>query len=168
MWDSVKNLETKTKILALIFTVLVIGGTMTMAFAAPDESTIAPKAGESAQAARRLIAQKRLFLARWLLTKGEQTTLEGTIVTHVPGVTVVETAGSSINVLTPANWLLDGESTKVVDLMAQWKGQTTTMECLRVEYNGKVKTTIYAVYKITVGDSSAEAILPVNISSASS
>lgn len=160
-------MESKTKILALMFMVLVIGGTMTMVFAAPDESTIAPEAGESAQAARKLISQKRLFLARWLLTKGEPMTLEGTIITHVPGVTVVDVEGKNINVLTPVNWLLGGEAVKAADLMVQWKGQTATMECLRIEYNGKVKTTIYAVYKITVGDASAEAILPVNISSAS-
>jgi len=139
-----------------------------MVFAAPDESTITPEAGESAKAARKLIAQKRLFLARWLLTKGEQTTLKGTIVSHVPGVTVIDVDSSRINVLTPVNWLLDDEVIKAADFMTQWRGQDVTMECLRVEYSGKIKTTIYAVYKISVGGETAEAIIPVNITSASS
>jgi hypothetical protein len=120
MWGSVKSLETKTKILAIMFTVLVIGGPMTMAFAAPDESTIAPEAGESAQAARKLIAQKRIFLARWLLTKGEQTTLEGTI-SHTSQVTVVEVDGKHQRANTRGGcWMAGGQGG---NLMASGRGR---------------------------------------------
>jgi len=161
-------MNTNVKLMALLLAALVIGEVAYVASAAPDENQIAPQAGPQAQAARRLIAQRHLLLGRWLLTKGEPATLQGTVVTHIPGVTVLLIDGKHYNILTPARWQVRGDVKTGEELLAGLKGQTVTMETLKVEYNGAVKTTVYAVYKITYGETTAEAILPVNISPATS
>lgn len=155
-------MNTKTKVLTLLLAGLVLGATAFVVSAVPDENAIAPEAGIKAQTARRLIAQKHWLLGRWLLSKGVPETLEGTVVAHTAGITVLSVEGKNINVLTPAKWLVDGEIVFAKDLIPELSGQVT-MQTLKVEYLGNVKTTIYAVYKITAVDLSAEAILPVNI-----
>jgi hypothetical protein len=161
---SVKDLNTNVKMMALLLAALVIGGVAYAAFAEPDYNQIAPQAGPEAQAARKNIAQRHWLLARWLLTKGEPATLQGTVVTHTPGITVLQVSDRDLNVLTPARWLANGQVESGAELMEGLKTKTVTMEILKVEYNGGVKTTIYAVYRVTYDGGVAEAILPVNIS----
>ncbi len=159
-------MNTKVKMMALLLTALVIGGVAYVASAAPDTSHIAPQAGPEAQAARQIIAQRHWFLARWLLTKGEPATLQGTVVTHTPGVTVLHVSDRDLNVLTPAMWLVNGQVETGAELMEELGSKAVTMETLKVEHNSGVKTTVYAVYKVTYDGGFAEAILPVNISPA--
>jgi hypothetical protein len=148
--------------LTLLLVGLVIGATTFVVSAVPSEDAIAPEAGEKAQVARRLIAQKHWFLGRWLLSKGVTETLEGTVIAHTPGITILSVEGKNINVLTPAKWLVDGNIVPAKDLIPRLSG-SVKMETLKVVYSGNVKTTIYAVYKITAENLIAEAVLPVNI-----
>lgn len=159
-------MNTNARISALLLAALVIGGVVYTASASPDENQIAPQAGPKAQAARRLIAQRYWFMARWLLAKGEPATITGEVVAQTPGITVVQVDGKNLNILTPRKWLVNGAVQTSAELMDSLHGKTVTMETLKVEHNSGVKTMIYAVYKITSEGITAEPIIGANISPA--
>ena len=161
-FGSAKDVNTKTKLSALLLAALVLGVAALAVSAVPNEDAIAPQAGQEAQTARKLLA-KRFWLGGWFLKNGVPAQIEGTIIAHTPGVTVLEVDGEYINVLTPGRWLVDGKIVLASDLFSKWAGKEASMETLKVEKTWNVKVTAYAVYKITVDGVTAQSILAVNI-----
>jgi hypothetical protein len=154
--------NTPMKLSALLLAALVLGGAAYMVSAAPIEENPVPQTGEGVQSARRLLASRHR-LGFWFMKNGAPMEVEGKIIDHTPGITVVEVNGEYLNVLTPARWLVGDEIVSAADLFEGWLGKSANLKTLYSEKTWNVKVSAYAVYEITVDGVTARAVLGINI-----
>ena len=107
----------------------------------------------------------RLKLLIYILRNGEPSTLTGDTVALEGHILVMNLAGNLENVILPGRWVLDGQIITMKDLFDGYmSGSEITIHTLELEYAQDTKTvTLHFGYKMTAGESTAEAVLPFNI-----
>jgi len=108
----------------------------------------------------------KLRLLIYILKNGEPSTLTGDPVALEGQILVMDIARDLENVILPGKWVLNGQIITLKDLYDEYmSGNEITVHTLKLEYAQDTKTvTVHFGYKIVVGGSTAEAVLPFNIS----
>jgi len=107
----------------------------------------------------------RLKLLIYILRNGEPSTLTGEPIALEGHILVMDLAGDLENVILPGKWVLNGQMITLKELYDEhMSGNEITIHTLKLEHVQDTKTvTVHFGYKITVGGSTAEAVLPFNI-----
>jgi len=108
----------------------------------------------------------KLRLLIYILKSGDPSTLTGDPVALEGQILVMNVAGDLENVILPGKWVLNGQVMTLKELYEEYMyGNEITIHMLKLEYAQGTKTvTVQFGYKVAVGGSTAEAVLPFNIS----
>ena len=167
-------METRTKWVTALMIALIAVGALTIV---PGILADSEQAGENRTASKDIQALKKWIvnnlrrpgLGLYILKNGTPATLVGTAEVQTGNIVVMDTDNGQINVVVPGKWVVDGQVLTVADL---FDGTPFTLgeselsvDTLMVELKTETHTvSAYFAYKIVLGETTANALLPFNIS----
>jgi len=164
-------METKSKVLiGTVIALLVVLPLMSKAWAIPaynggiKNASVAPASSNKEELQR--------SAAAWFFKDAEVVTIDGTVVTHLRNILVVDSDGKRLNILLPPQWSVNSED-KVLNISAIFKenyikaGDTVTITALERTVKNEKGVSISFIVAYEIVDETTNnhlyAILPFNI-----